>query len=42
MSALDVSTELDGNYYKPNSSVTLKYWTHIPSEINIVDWKLYN
>lgn len=42
MSALDVSTELDGNYYKPNSSVTLKYWTHIPSEINIVNWKLYN
>lgn len=42
MSALDVSTELEGNYYKPNSSVTLKYWTHIPSEINIVDWKLYN
>lgn len=42
MSALDPSTELEGGYYKPNSSITLKYWALIPNEITIIDWKMYD
>lgn len=39
-SALHPDTALEGDYYKPNSSVILKYWTQIPTEIEIIDWKL--
>lgn len=42
MDSLEDSNKLEDGYYKPNSSVTVKYWTYIPNEINIVDWKLYN
>lgn len=39
-SALDESVYEFKDYFKPNSTITLTYWTQIPNEINILNWQL--
>ena len=39
-SGLDYLTPMDGEYFKPNSTINLTYYTQIPNDIEIIGWEL--